>query len=501
MGENRIKSFEVSNDSEVGDIISKERKKNIGKLKVGLLCLGWFEWWPMFPESDMEKTIKQDARKFIGEMQSRFGDMYEFIAPDHLVDTLNGAYDCGELFASKGVDAVIVVESTYLTDFIPIETLDHLPKIPVIVFATQATKNLWSTMKNTDIIRFEGLVGNAQLVGAFKKMGREYKAVVGSLEDDQSYAKLSMHLQTIDLIRKLKTIDIGLLGHTFRGMYDIEIDKTKVKGAFGPNVLYLDVSHLINIWEKVTDEEIDTFIAELDKDVPIGSSVVTEEDKRKSVALGIAVIKLINKFGIDALTLLGQHHVEVATRTSADFSFYCAEKNGTMSTHEGDIANLVMKYILHYLSGKLPVFLEWTAFDEKSNTLLLTHHGVVDPAEMAADLSKARWTPSPEKWDFTGSGFSCEYVSKKGRVTMASIINEESSWKMLISQGECVELDQAPSFAPQFYFRPDNGKDIKKYIEEILTEGVAHHICLVYGDYREQLELYADYIGLRKVII
>lgn len=501
MVENRIQSFEVSDSGEVGDIISKDRKQAARKLKVGLLCLGWFEWWPMFPESDMESNIRNDAKKFISEMKRRFGDRYDFVAPDHLVDTLNGANECGKLFAKEAVDAVIVVENTYLTDFIPIEVLDHLPQsTPTIVFATQATKNLWSTMRNTDIIRFEGLVGNAQLVGAFKKMGRPYKVAVGSLEDDKSYEKLGKHLMVIDLIRELKSVDIGLLGHTFRGMYDIEIDKTKVKGAFGPNVLYLDVSHLINIWEKVDDKEIDDFIAQLDREVPIESVVVTEEDKRKSVALGIAACKLVDKFGIEALTLLGQHHVEVATRTSADFSFYCMEKKGIMTTHEGDIANLVMKYILRYISGKLPVFLEWTAFDEKSDTMLLTHHGVVDPVEMAADLTKARWTPSPEKWDFTGNGFSVEYVGKAGPVTMASIINEEKSWKMLISQGECVELMQCPSYAPQFYFRPQ-GKDVKTYIEQILTEGVAHHICLVYGDFREELELYADYIGLPKVII
>jgi L-arabinose isomerase len=500
MSDNRIKSFEISDDAEVGDIVSKGKKAKRGKLKVGLLCLGWFEWWPMFPDSNLETKIKEDAKFFISEMNKRFGEIYEFVAPEFLVDTLDGAFDCGELFNNRGVEAVIVVESTYLTDFIPIEALDHLPKIPTIIFAAQATKNLWSTMKNTDVIRYEGLVGNAQLVGAFKKMGRDYKIVVGALDDENSYKGLSDHLKTINLVKDLKALDIGLLGHTFRGMYDIEIDKTKVKGAFGPNVLYLDVTHLINLWKKVTDKEIDEFIAQLEKDIPISSAIVTDEDRRKSVALGIAVQKLINKFGVDALTLLGQHHVEVATRASADFSFYCAEKLGIMTTHEGDIANLVMKYIMKYISGKLPVFLEWTAFDEKSNSLLLTHHGVVDPVEHAADLSKARWTPSPEKWDFTGNGYSCEYVAKPGKVTLASLINELGTWKLLISQGECIVLDQNPCFAPQFYFQPENTK-VTKYIEDILVEGVAHHICLVYGDYKKELELVADYLNVPKVII
>lgn len=500
MAENKIKSFEVSGDEAVGDIISRERKRKFEKLKVGVLPVAWFEWWPMFPDSDMEARIKADGERFVTDMKRFFGEQYEIVAPDVMVDTLDKAFDAGELFRKKGVDLVVLDEATYLTDFIPLEALEHLPKVPTVIFASQASENLWDTMKNTDVIRYEGLVGNAQLVGAFKKMGRQYKVVVGSLEDQSSYEKIGRHLLVIDLIKKLRRMDIGLLGHTFRGMYDIEVDKTKIKGVFGPNVLYLDVSHLLNIWEKLSDGEIEDFIAQIKSDLPIPMAGVTDEDMRKSASVGLAVQKLIRRFNVDALTLLGQHHVEVSTRASADFSFYCAEKLDCMTTHEGDLANLVTKYILNFISGKLPVFLEWTAFDKKSDTMLLTHHGVVDPKEYAADLSQCRFTPSPEKWDFTGNGLSVEYCAKAGKVTLASIINEENGWKLLISSGECVELPVAPCYAPQFHFKHES-MAITEYIENILAEGVAHHVCLVPGDYTEELKLYADYIGVKYVEI
>lgn len=500
MADKKIKSFEVSADEAVGDIISADRKAKDRKLRVGLLPVAWFEWWPMFPETDMEAKIKGDAIKFVEDMKERFGSKYELIVPEEVVDTLDKAYDAGEMFRNACADVIIVDETTYLTDFIPLEAIEHLPDVPVIIYASQASENLWDNMKNTDVIRYEGLVGNAQLVGAFKKMDRKYKVVVGSLEDENSYVQIGKHLTIIELIHKLKNVDIGLLGHTFRGMYDIEIDKTKVKGIFGPNVLYLDVAHMLDIWKKIDVTEIDSFIDTLRSEIPAPMDEITLEDMRKSVSVGIAVQKLIKRFSIDALTLLGQHHVEVSTRASADFSFYCAEKMNCMTTHEGDIANLVMKYILNFISGELPVFLEWTAFDKKSDTMLLTHHGVVDPVIHAADLSKCRWTPSPEKWDFTGKGLSIEYCSKPGKVTLASIINEKNGWKILISSGNCIELPQTPSFAPQFHFKHDK-YEVTEYIQRILNEGVAHHICLVYGDYTEELKLYADYIGVKYVEI
>jgi L-arabinose isomerase len=196
--------------------------------------------------------------------------------------------------------------------------------------------------------------------------------------------------------------------------------------------------------------------------------------------------------------VLGQHHVEVNTDSSADFSFYLVEDMGCMTTHEGDLGNLIMKVILQRLSYDLPVFLEWSAFDEKTNTILLTHHGVVDPKH-CGDMKKCRWTPSPERWDFSGNGLSIEYCSKKGQVTLGSLIDDSDGWKLIISKGECVEIPPKPCFAPQFYFRPSI--DVRDYIKKILEEGVTHHVCLVYGDYAKHLELIGKYLGLRRVTV
>ncbi|MBR3848394.1 MAG: hypothetical protein IKM21_03785 [Oscillospiraceae bacterium] len=500
MSNDFIKSFEIAGDGAVGDILSKDRKKSRGRLKVGVLALTWFEWWPMFPESGMREQIVADAEKFCELVREKFGDKYDLVFPKEHVDTLDKAYDAGVYFKEQGVDAVIIDEATYVTDFIPIQAIDMIPDVPVILFVTQATSNLWDTMKNTDVIRFEGLVGNTQLAGAFAKMGRPYRAVVGSLEDAEGFEELDKHLRVLQLISDLKFMDIGFVGHTFRGMYDIEVDKTKIKGVFGPNVLYLDVAHLIDIWEALTEEEIAEFVRKIRDELCYDYVGIDDEDIKKSASLGLAVKKLVKKFGIDGLTLLGQHHVEVATRASADLSFYCVEDDGCMTSHEGDLANLIMKFILNRLSGTLPIFLEWSGFDVKSDSLLLTHHGVVDPRLYAADQKKCRVTPSPEKWDFEGNGFSVEYSGKEGEVTLACIIDAKDGWKLLLSKGKNMALPQTPSFAPQFHFVHEKF-GCKEYIKRIVEEGVAHHVCMVYGDLAEELRLYAHYAGLDVVEI
>jgi L-arabinose isomerase len=222
-------------------------------------------------------------------MQEKFGDQYELVIPPVHVDTLDKAYDAGVYFKERGIDVIIIDEATYVTDFIPLQTIDLVPNVPIILLATQATSNLWDTMENTDVIRFEGLVGTTQLAGAFAKMGRKYRTVVGALEEDSMYEEIGMHLRTLQLIQDLKYMDIGFVGHTFRGMYDIEVDKTKIKGVFGPNVLYLDVTHLIDIWKALTEEQMAAFEQKFRSELAYRIVGIDDEDIRKICGLDGAV--------------------------------------------------------------------------------------------------------------------------------------------------------------------------------------------------------------------
>ena len=93
-----------------------------------------------------------------------------------------------------------------------------------------------------------------------------------------------------------------------------------------------------------------------------------------------------------------------------------------------------------------------------------------------------------------------EYCGKEGEVTLACLLDAKDGWKLLISGGKNVQLPQTPSYAPQFHFKHEKYTSTE-YIRRIVDEGVAHHVCLTYGDYREQLKLYASYAGIPVVEI
>lgn len=493
-----IKSFEVSDNKNVGDMLSRNFKEEKVKFKIGLVCCGWFEWYSMFEDDYLEKIIKSDANDFFRKLENTVNSNYTVIFPE-IVDTLDNAYKVGKKLKKENIDLLVIVENTYVTDYIPMGVIDHVPDVPVLIVSTQATSNLEKNMTNEEVIRYENLVGNTQLIGAFKKMGKKYDVICGPQDDQNLFEKIFDYIKILELKKELNNFDIGLLGHTFRGMYDIENDKTKIKGTFGSNIFYIDVQHFLNQWQKISSNEISGYITWLDNELPFNKHIIDEEDREKSVRLALAMRKMVKKFNLDGLSVLGQHHVEVATKASADFSFFEIERNGCVTTHEGDLANLITKKFFMNLSGDMPVFLEWSAFDIKTNTLLLTHHGVIDPKQYSSDFKKCRWTPSPERWDITGSGLSVEFSGKEGKVTLACLIDEKEGWKIIVSEGECINMKQRPCYAPQFYFRPV--KEVTNYLEDLMNEGVSHHLIMAYGDYKKRLEILADRFKIRKKYI
>lgn len=77
--------------------------------------------------------------------------------------------------------------------------------------------------------------------------------MVGSVDDENAYRKLRCHFKALQAIEDLREANIGIIGHVFRGMYDIELSKTFLKSAFGVNIILIQNSHLMEVWEKVEE--------------------------------------------------------------------------------------------------------------------------------------------------------------------------------------------------------------------------------------------------------
>ena len=487
-----ITSFESGGTGPFGDVFTSPVEKR--KIKVGMLGLGYFEYWRMYPA--LESQVRNDLDGAAARLESVLAES-DFIYPG-MVDTLDRAEEAGKVFRSEAVDVIVVIAGTYLPDFITMHAINSCAVRPkVILFNTQTGGDVNPKDHYVDTMRNSAMIAITQLSGSFRKMKLEYETVVGEIADMSSYKEIAVKTAVMQTVRRLRTGTYGIVGHVFRGMYDLEFDRSKVKGFLGPEVMTIQAEHLIDCWKEITDSEAQEEAAKLMK--RFNSKKIELDDVKRSCKVGLAMRQLYRKYNLDGLCFLGQHYIEKMTGAPARMgASLLMEQDRFMVACEGDVGGLVMMDLMHAFTGNIPFQAEWGQFDLKNNALFLLGHGIGVPEHAASD-SAVTLTCSPEEWGFKGSGLNYELILKPGEVTLGHFLNRGDSWQMLISHGESIAFPALP--CDELHAMVKVGKDVKNYIKELVDLGTAHHIIVVHGDAVAALRKTAEYMRIQCVEI
>ncbi len=157
-----------------------------------------------------------------------------------------------------------------------------------------------------------------------------------------------------------------------------------------------------------------------------------------------------------------------------------------------------MMELMHDLAGAIPVQMEWGQFDRKNNALFLLGHGIGSPS-LAADPKKVALTRTPEEWSFEGNGMNWELITKPGPVTMGHFLNTAEGWRMLISEGESIDFPCLP--CDEIHAMVKVKTPVDKYLKNLISLGVTHHIILVHGSIRRKLEMAAKMMKVKHVVL
>jgi len=467
----RVESFEVAEGETFGD--------------------GFFEYWSMYPS--LKGLVEQDAE----EVRKRLAEKHDIVCSE-LVDTMDAADKAGRMFRQEQVDLLILAYRTYVPDSYIHQLLSHVPGIPLLVFASQSRDGFDYGDDYRGVLRNSGLMALVQLVCGFRKMGGRcpaIEAVAGSIHDEDAYRKIDRFIEVSTIHKRLKTMTIGVIGHVFRGMFDFEYDKTRVKGALGPEVIHVQIDHLAQHWEKTApgDADVQALIQRARSQYTIEG--VGDADLANAARLGVALQRLVARLRLDGVALLCQHFIEKKLKTTPYLGLAQMHQAGLPGVAEGDVIGLIMMKVLYDLTGNMPFFLEWSEFDVERNAWLLLGHGFGDPSQ--ARNGQVRLTPTAEQWGLEGTGCSTLFVPVPGPCTMAHIVEQADGWKMLVAGGEILDLDPLPINDVHAMVRVE--RPIKDFTEALLKAGVPHHAITVRGDVRRELGQLAALLGMTTI--
>ena len=483
-----VYSFEVSGDGQSGDLITEKRES--GRLTVGYIGSGYFEYWRMY--ANLKERVEADLQL----IADRLGETCNVIYPG-LIDTLDKADFAGRLFAKHNIDALVVAEATYSTDYLIHQALLHVSDdMPILLFASQRHTKLDFKMGYDESLRNSGPMGIIQLASGFRKMDKykNFAVVTGSIEDEEAFEEIRRYLKIREIIKDLRFWNIGLVGHIFRGMYDFQYDKTSVSGKLGPHIMDVDIKHLKDILDEIDlqDPRIDEVVTRAKQNYQIRD--LDDVDLRRGARLGVAFVELVRRYKLDGLALLGQHFIEVEANTTCYLGLSeLLSSDAAIAVTEGDVLGLIISKVLKDLSGENPFFGEWEEIDTDLNAVVILGHGFIDPRTARSDRP-VKLQRACEEWGFEGNAPGFEATISPGPVTISHIIEHGGTWKLLISEGEVPDTPPLEIGESSIIIKTD--KPVREYLREIILLGFSHHAIVSPGHHGKALELFGAQLDI-----
>jgi len=159
---------------------------------------------------------------------------------------------------------------------------------------------------------------------------------------------------------------------------------------------------------------------------------VSDDTIRKGCRTALALIKLVEDFRLDVLSLLSQYNIQLLADNTAGYGSSLLIENGFMVSCEGDVATLVMMDVLYQFAGISPMYGEYSLYDLKKNAFYFAHHGDGDP-NLAENLDKVILTSCPETWGCK-EALAFEF-------TMLALKSIPQSWKELTIKSKLLNVD------------------------------------------------------------
>jgi len=425
-----------------------------------------------------------------------------------MIDSSEKAYDAVPKILAANVDVLFCNMITYATSSVFAPIIKEVNR-PMVLVALQPRAALDYTRANTFMqLENDNICSVPEFTGVAIRLGKKIDdVIIGCLYDDkEAEQEIARWCDIAKVLHDLKGARMGLMGHTMEAMYDMHTDPTAISAAFGLHVPLFEVDDVIDLYNTVTEDEIQRKISvieeEFDTPVPKSDPVtmkLTEEDKYQAAKSAVALDKFIEKNNLTGLAYYYEGsknslHRKVATTFIVGNSILNAQ--GIPMCGEYDIKTCIAMLIMDRLDigGS---FAEFHPFDFSEDFILVGHDGphhlrIAEGKPVLRSLKKYHGKP--------GSGASVEFKIKEGPITMLGITQtRDGKFKFVIGEGisKSGPIPPTGNTNTRGFFEPTTKEFVKKWV----MEGPTHHYALGVGHHADTIGKIAEILGIEYVIV
>ena len=468
-------------------------------LRLGLFGVGLEAYWPQFPD------LKPRLEGYLDRVARKLARPGVEIVNAGLVDNTDRAFAAGREFRRQDVDLIFLHVTTYALSStvlpcvmrakVPVVVLNLAPE-PAIDCATFNALGDRMTMTG-DWLAHCSPCAVPEIANVFKRSGVRFHQVTGVLDADPAcWREVDAWVEAARVAAAMFGNRLGLMGHCYGGMLDIESDVTLQCATFGTCVEHLEVDELSARRREVAAADVRARLAEFARVFDVQPDCPAEdlaEASRTSVALDRLVAD--HRLGSMAYFYKGAGVPEnEATMASIILGTSLLTSRGVPVAGEYEVKNVQAMKIMD-LFGAGGSFTEYYAMDFRDDVVLMGHDG---PGHIAIAQGKAKVRPLAAYHGKIGRGVSIEMAVKHGPVTLLSVIEApEGGLGLLYAEAESVPGPILEIGNTNSRYRFACGA--REFVTRWNSHGPAHHCAVGVGRLGGTIDKLGALLGLPAV--
>jgi L-arabinose isomerase len=468
--------------------------------RIGLFGCGCHFYWRQF-EGLRERLV---AHQQVVEDRLRAAGMD--VVSGGLVDTPQRAVEVGTAYRRADVDMLFCIMSTYAMSSTVLPVAQRAG-VPVVILSLQPTPAM-DYARGTTFMQLEhdNQTSLPEVCYALQRADvRLPGMVVGTLYDDErAWQRILDWCKVARAYAAVRSARIGLMGHVYEGMLDMNADPTTFDARFGMHCEHLEMDDLQVRVDAVTEGEVADKLEQIHAlfDFPApGSDPIAgpadPEDVAWSARVACGLDRLVADFGLDGLAyyyrgLDGNAYERLGASLIVGSSLLTAR--GIPVAGERDLKNCVAMLIVDRLEAG-GSFAEIHPCDFEADIVLVGHDG---PHHIAVAEGRPVLRGLSLYHGKRGAGVSVEFQIANGPVTCLGLTQaRDGRLKFVVAEGESVPGPIPPTgnTNTRCRFPPD----VRTFIENWSLEGPTHHFALGVGHIAHMIDGFARCWGIECV--
>lgn len=429
-------------------------------IKLGVVCLTrtTYEY----------KTAQSMYRDTMEELKKIPDVDYTFI--EESVIEVEEAEAAAKKFLAADVDGVVMISGTF--------HLGHL----ALVFSRYIKKPflLWAPNElpyDGGKIRLNSVCGlNLNASNLYKTGKDDYFCVIGDRIDEK----------WVDALRVKVSIErarVGVVGYRAHGFFNVGTDDLDVYAKTGVLIDHFEIADMFS--QEVSGDEVKAMEKEV-RELFVCREV-NDGQVEKVARLCVSGEKFMKKNNLTVAAVRCWPEFAAAYGISPCAAMSVLQSKGYILSCEGDVEGGLSMLAGAAVGAETPFLADLSQVDLEENFALMWHCGVAP-----ANLWDGKSERSLDTYFAGGKGVTAGFVMKSGHVNVMRIDTARGKTRMFLGGGDCIDMEKQLCGT---YCKVRFEKTVKELLDTVCDNGVAHHVAMFYGEYRDVFKMAAKMMG------